>query len=368
MSRKILMLNQEYPPIGGGAGYVTAQLIRHLSARGNSVDLVTMQYGRLPAFEEHGNVRIHRVRCIRRHSNVSSVFELATYLFSALRKAKALAKKNKYDFVYAHFIVPSGIIALYLKHRYGLNYLVHARGSDVMGYNPDRFRLMHRLIKPLNVMILRNASAVVAGSRYFAGLIERQYGRHNIHVLPNGFDGEKYEKVNKEKIILFAARLFPRKGAQYLLKALDGLPAGWRCVIVGDGPYRNQLEKMAGEVSAVVEFTGWLPKKELTAWYKKSTLFVFPSAAESFGMVLVEAMHYGNVVITLAGSACEEVTGDAGIVLSHPDVEALHREILALTGDPERIAALRQKSIARAEKYTWKNLIAEYIGVFDTCF
>lgn len=58
------MLNHEYPPIGGGAGFVTAELIKHLGRNNISVDVITMKYSALPNFEQNNHVRIYRVNCI----------------------------------------------------------------------------------------------------------------------------------------------------------------------------------------------------------------------------------------------------------------------------------------------------------------
>ena len=85
---RILMLNLEYPPLGGGAAPVTRGLARALVSRGHAVDVVTMGYRGLPREETEDGVRIFRVPGIRSRLELSHVHELATYVWSGLRKAR----------------------------------------------------------------------------------------------------------------------------------------------------------------------------------------------------------------------------------------------------------------------------------------
>ena len=83
-----------------------------------------------------------------------------------------LAGKYQYDLCNAHFIFPTGPISYALRRLRELPYVLTARGSDVPGHNPNRFRLDHQLLRPVWRGLVRDADAVVAVSRHLAGRIE----------------------------------------------------------------------------------------------------------------------------------------------------------------------------------------------------
>ena len=96
---KILMLNHEFPPVGGGASPVTFELCRHVAGLGHDVDVVTMRYGSLPAFERVAGVNVYRTWALRGKPNISHPHELASYLAGAVGKAVQLAREEKIGLV-----------------------------------------------------------------------------------------------------------------------------------------------------------------------------------------------------------------------------------------------------------------------------
>jgi glycosyltransferase involved in cell wall biosynthesis len=176
---RILMPNLEYPPLGGGAAPVTRGLARALVARGHHVDVVTMGYRGLPAEENEDGVRLFRVPALRSRLELSHVHELATYVWSGLRKFRALARDNDYDLCHGHFLLPTGLIPYLLRDTTGCPpYVITAHGSDVPGFNPDRFTLLHRLTPPLLRRILRHAAGLIVPSAALEELILSQFGSH----------------------------------------------------------------------------------------------------------------------------------------------------------------------------------------------
>ena len=136
---RILMLNYEYPPLGGGASPVTRDLCLHLANAGHEIDVVTMGFGRLPPVETFDKVRVIRVPALRRSAVRAEAVELLSYITAALPPALALLRHRRYAVVHAHFIVPTGILAAVVRQASGLPLVITAHGSDVPGYNPDRF-------------------------------------------------------------------------------------------------------------------------------------------------------------------------------------------------------------------------------------
>src|SRR5271155_31233 len=97
--KRILVLNYEFPPLGGGASPVSYELAKGLSETGDfDIDVVTMGYRGLPSYEEvNPHFRIHRVKCWRSKKEICYPWEQATYLVSGYFKCRELLKKNNYD-------------------------------------------------------------------------------------------------------------------------------------------------------------------------------------------------------------------------------------------------------------------------------
>ena len=177
---RILMLNYEFPPLGGGASPVTYEIAKGYAHLGHKVDVVTMGYKGLSKYQKSDKINIYRIPCIRWKKEISSPFEHLTFILSAAIFFGKHLTKTRYDINHTQFILPTGVISLWLKKRYGLPYIITSHGSDVPGYNPDRFRLLHNFTKPLLVTICNNALILTTPSSYLAGLIKEKIGKNQI--------------------------------------------------------------------------------------------------------------------------------------------------------------------------------------------
>lgn len=365
---KILTLCYEFPPLGGGGSKVVAGLTGELVRLGHTVDLVTMGYGQLPRQESVQGVTVYRVPCLRRSSSVSSPHELASYLRSAIPFALRLARHRHYDINHTHFIFPDGVAAWVLKARIGLPYVITAHGSDVPCFNPDRFKLMHKLLAPAWHHIVAGADRIVSPSHHLSELIRRKRDQVPMVLIPNGIDPAKYRPDRpRTKRILVVSRLFERKGVQHLLRALDGLELDHKVEIVGTGPYLPALKSMAAPQGDAIHFRGWLDggSKDLRELYETSNIFVFPSEMENFPVVLLEAMAAGAAIITTQGTGCEEVVGDAALLVNPRDTIGLREALVRLMQDPELCRCLGQAARARLEqKFGWPSVARQYLQVY----
>ena len=117
----ILMLNHEYPPLGGGAGRVTAEIATELIATGHRVTVVTTRCGALPSHEMFGGIDIHRVYSKRRSPLQNDLpFTMPSYLLLGAAKAHQLAGRISFDVIHAFFTIPGGLIGSWLSHRTGV--------------------------------------------------------------------------------------------------------------------------------------------------------------------------------------------------------------------------------------------------------
>lgn len=365
---RILTLCYEFPPIGGGGSRVVSGLASELVRAGHGVDLVTMRFRNQPRFQVVGGVRVFRADCIRRSPSICSPAEMATYLARALPLAAGLVRRNRYDLVHAHFVFADGVLAWALKVLTGLPYVLTAHGSDVPGFNPDRFALAHRLLRPAWHRVVAGAEAVVAPSENLAGLIRRVRPAARPVIIPNGIDpGMLRADRPRRRRILVVARLFERKGVQYVLHALAGLRHDHEVHVVGTGPYLPALVTLARDLSVEVQFHGWVDpaSDQLAALYETADIFVLPSDVENFPMVLLEAMAAGLAIITTRGTGCDEVVGDTGVLVDPGDVPALRAAILALTRDPQRCRLLGRAARQRLlTEFSWAGVARRYAGLY----
>jgi glycosyltransferase involved in cell wall biosynthesis len=365
---RILAICYEFPPLGGGGGRVVSGLTRELARHGHAIDLVTMGFRGLPSREEWEGIRIHRVPCVRRSPTVCHTHEMLTYLVAALPVALRLARRNRYDVNHTHFILPDGLLALALKRLIGLPYVVTAHGSDVPGYNPDRFQLQHRLVGPVWQSVVRNAEEIICPSRSLQDLLLQRHEKAPVVLIPNGMTPSEVKPMEpREPRILVVSRLFERKGVQHLLHALEGVDLGLEVHVAGDGPYRPDLEALAARLRLPIRFHGWLENEspELQELYASSRIFVLPSVAENFPVVLLEAMSAGNAIVTTEGTGCAEVVGDAALLVPPGDPVALREALRRLAADPDLCAALGRRAQERvASRFSWSAVAERYAEAY----
>lgn len=357
---KILSLTYEYPPIGGGGSVVAAAVNEELVRLGHEVMVLTSGMKELAASETVEGVGVVRSACMRRHRHYTTAAELFTTLVPTYWRGAQLIRSFQPDVIHTHFIVPSGVLAWALSRRFDVPYVLTAHGSDVPGYNPDRFGRLHAMLGPAWRGVLDGASFVTSPSRFLADMIRRHGYADPIDIVPNGHHPHPHGGGPRRKQVLVVARMFPRKGVQHFIEAIAGLDDGWEFVIAGDGPHREQLEAQASSTAARVRFTGFLDRTTLRSLYESSQILVFPSIQENFPMVLLEAMDAGCAIVTTNAEGCAEVVGDAGLVVPKGESRGIRAALERLMQDPGLVQRLSARGKQRAALLAWPNIVMRY--------
>ncbi|NCC31089.1 MAG: glycosyltransferase family 1 protein [Chloroflexia bacterium] len=363
---RILMLNYEYPPLGGGAAPVTQALAEHLAFAGHTVDVVTSGYRGLPFREQshHERLCIYRVPAIRRSTVRADVLDMSSYLVSALPWVLFLTRNVRYDLIHTHFLFPTGVVGATVKQITGLPLVVTIHGSDVPGYNPDRFTGGHWLLQPIWKGVVEATDAIISPSAYLGELLQRSSPAH-VDIIPYGFDAPPVASLARRQRILFASRLFPRKGAQHLLQALVGLDlAGWEVIIAGDGPMLGELKVLAERLGVVVQFPGFIKGQALQDLYASSAIFVFPSLHDNFPVVLLEALSHGCAIITNNCSGMPEVIGEAGILVEPGNIDDLRVALARLMADTALRTMLSMQAHERLETFAWEGIVEQHLELY----
>lgn len=366
---RILILNSEYPPIGGGAGNASANLARCLADMGHTVTVATSRFSNLPQREQNGNLTVIRMPALRRRLDRSDVFEQFIFILTASFSTLGLVRRLKPDATLAFFGMPSGAVAWVLKKQHHIPYIVSLRGGDVPGFRPYDFGFYHKLIAPLLRVLWGHASAVVANSDGLRDLALKFDARFEIPVIPNGVDLELYKPdppKNASPQIFSVGRIVHQKGLDLALHALSGLKdLEWEWHIAGDGPQMESIQSLARKLGIAdrVHFLGWQSREQLIAAYRRSDLFLFPSRHEGMPNAVLEAMASGLPVVAsnIAGNEELVIDNETGLLFPSEDVEALRNALKKMLTDCTWRRTLGQASRRRVEAhYSWESAAQQY--------
>ena len=157
-------------------------------------------------------------------------------------------------------------------------------------------------------------------------------------------------------LLIYVGRLSAEKQIERIKPVLDALPKA-RLALVGDGPYRNQLEKIFD--GSPTTFVGYLAGEELASAYASGDAFLFPSSTETLGLVLLEAMAAGCPVVGAnKGGIPDIITDGINGCLYDPDgdnngTESLILATEKLLGDKSERQEMRNAARAEAERWGW---------------
>jgi glycosyltransferase involved in cell wall biosynthesis len=384
---RVLLLNYEYPPLGGGAGIASASLARRLVARGAIVDVVTSRphgerdehvFDGQPCTIAAPNLTLYRVWSRRRGVHQAGFFGAGSYLLSAVPVARRLLRRHQYDVVHIFFSLPTGALIPVLPLG-STPLVVSLRGSDVPGYDERNPRLVvaHRLLLPLTKWIWRRASRVVPVCESLGELACATSPSLRYTVIGNGVDLDLFRPLPATPALgdtpvhcLAVTRLIERKGVGDLLRAWAMLERGrFALEIAGGGPDEQRLRALATElgISREITFAGALSREEVARRCQHADLFVLTPHEEAFGNVFAEALAAGLPIVASDVGAIPDLvqTGENGILVPPGDSAAIARALRELGDDPERRACMAVRNRARAETMlSWETAASAYLSLY----
>ena len=308
---RILLVSQMYPgPDDPDLGVFVAQLERSLRERGHQLELALLD-------RRSGGKR--------------------RYL-TLLRRTLLAARRFRPDVVYAHFLVPAGLIGA-LVPRVPLVVTAHGRDVRNVGTVPGVRELTRRTVA--------RAAAVIAVSDYLRRELEAKIpeARGKTEVIDSGVDLERFRPgpaPEGEPAFLCLGALTERKNVVRLADAFEQLGRG-RLTFVGDGPLRSRLEGRTG-----VEVLQSVPHEDIPARIAQARVVCQPSLVEPLGQALLEALACGRpVVATRIGGPPEFVPPEAGVLVDPLDVGAITDALASAAALPCPNAAAR----AAAERH-----------------
>ena len=368
LRRSLLLLNYEFPPLGGGAANATLFLARAMVLLGHHVTVITSGLGNEQSRSIEEGIVVHRLATRRVAPDRSTVGDMCRYISAAMRSAPQIARAERCDAVVAFFSIPSGIVARWLLQRCALPYIVSLRGSDVPGHDRTLNR-QHAFTRPVRRAVLRRATAIIANSASLAAT-SLAADPFPVRVIANGVDCDLFCPAepcvaHKRFRVLFVGRVHREKNLGVVIEQLPSLP-DVELIVAGDGAQREELAARAAILGVAnrIRWLGWQQKAALPSLYRAADVLVTPSLYEGSPNVVLEAMASGLPTVA------SDTPGNRSVV--RPDVNGLlfpldkpadlGAALARLAGDRSLAARLGATSRALAlEEFSWRRAAESYL-------
>ncbi len=371
---RVLMINYEYPPLGGGGANATKNILIHLSKERNlKIDLVTSSStGKYYTSMITSNVRIFFLPLKKKYIHYWKQMEIIQFLFRATLFSRNLIKKEKYEVIHAIFGFPSGVIPFILRD---IPYIVSLRGSDVPGFNP-RFQTQYVFLKPLFRLIWKNARIVTANSEGLKELARNTLNTKKIEVIHNGINMDEFpqkkeyrDDSNQPFNIITVSRLIKRKRIEDILHAVRILKEDKLNInlsIIGEGKSRNRLNKLSQtmKIAKKVHFQGYVPHEMVPEFYKEADVFILSSMNEGMSNTALEAISSGLPLILTQVGGTTELINNNGFVVDIRAPKQIARAIKRLYNNPDLNKTMGINSRRHAKQFDWQNVAQSYLKLY----
>jgi glycosyltransferase involved in cell wall biosynthesis len=378
---KILMLNYEFPPIGGGGGQAHRSLLAQYAGRKDlSVDVLTSAAGggfRVEPFSDR--IALYKVGIRKKDLHLWHRAEVIEWLLKAKPHYRKLLREGHYDLVHAFFGFPTGWLCYRTAGQ--LPYIISLRGSDVPGGN-TRLALEYKLLGPhVFKPIWKHAARLVACSEGLKARALRLMPLAEIEVIPNGVDLGRFcpgraqpedegpYATPRPLRLLAVGRLSVTKRLGMLIEMMESLrqaDANVTLTIVGGGAFESELRRSLGEkdLRDVVTIMGRCESDRMPDLYREHDIFVSASAQEGMSNAMLEAMASGLPIVTTRCEGVHELIVDNGIVVDDPQAARLAEAVRTLAGDAERRRKMSVAARRHAERFGWDRMAQAYLQLY----
>ena len=290
--------------------------------------------------------------------------------------AASIIKKEKISAIHAHWMLPQGLVGVFLKKIFNIPLIVTIHGSDL-------FPLKNKFLVSLQKYVCKNADAITVDTKATKDeLVGRFQGfEDKINTIPMGVDLNLFKKkkikkssrYSKSKLLLFVGRLSDQKGVQYLIESMPSIIKHDTCVkllIIGSGPYENHLKSLAksAKVDDKIEFLGAMTSKEVSEYYNIADIFILPALSnktgtEALGLSLLEAMACELPVIgTDVGGIRYTIKDEInGVLIEQKNPNSISKAVVDLLKNPSKRKLLsKNASLFVRKNYSWGRISKDF--------
>ena len=368
---RIAMLgHKRIPSREGGVEIVVSELSSRMAKLGHDVVCYNRR-GHHVSGAEHDRERVSEYFGVKL-KDVFTIDKKGLAAMTASVSASIRAAFGRYDVVHFHAEGPCAM--LWLPRLLGKRCVATIHGLDHMRAKWGRFASWYILTGER--CAVRYADEIIVLSENVRDYFREKYGRECTFI-PNGVNKpenvepsvirEKYG-LEQNSYILYLGRIVPEKGIKYLIEAYKSLDTDKKLVIAGGS---SDTDEFARELVAMAEgddriiFTGFVEGRELCELYSNAYLYTLPSDLEGMPLSLLEAMSYGNCVLTSDIRECTEVTGEYGVSFRAGDVRELSQKLGELCASPEVVAEYRAHSAEYVtSRYSWDDVTDRTLALY----
>lgn len=365
----VLVITNDLPPRVGGIQYYVDQLCRGLVAAGDRVSVYGSSY---EGWQDWDATAPYAV--------VREPTEMLLPTPRVRRHAQEAIERLRPDVVIYGAAFPLGLMGPGLRRATGVPYVAFTHGLEVSSARlPGGSQVLRR--------IGRDAAAVTFVSHWCRSVLQPGFGPGpRYELLPPAVDPADFHPgvdgtavrdrfgFGDDPVVVCVSRMVERKGQDQLIRALPELRRrvpGARLLLVGSGPFREDLISLAGRcgVSDHVAIAGQVSDEELPAHYAAGDVFAMPCRerrggleVEAFGIVFIQAQAIGRPVVAgnIGGVPDALDAGRTGLLVDGESLDAVTDGVAALLGDPER--ATRMGAAAAefvSSGFTWDRRTAD---------
>ncbi|HEY2549666.1 MAG TPA: glycosyltransferase family 4 protein [Streptosporangiaceae bacterium] len=369
---RVLIVTNDFPPRSGGIQSFVHSLAVRLPA-----GTVTVY---APAWDGAAEFDARQPFCVARHPT-----SLMLPVPSVRRRAVALLAENRCDTVLFGAAAPLGLLAPALR-RAGARRVVALTHGHEAGWAalPGARSLLRRIGEQADVVTYLGEYHRIRIARALTGQAASRMVRLapgvDVTAFRPGAGGQEVRAqlgLGDRPVVVCVSRMVPRKGQDTLIRAWPQVLAGAGTapvlLLVGDGPYRAELARLAARtgVAGSVIFTGPVPWEALPAYYDAGDVFAMPCRTrrggldvEGLGIVYLEASASGLPVIAgdSGGAPDAVLPGETGYVVPGRDVSAVADRLIGLLRDPAGAAAMGDKGLAWVDREWRWDLVADRLA------
>jgi len=395
---KVLVLATTFPRWKNDTEPGFVYELSKLLSKNHSIVVLAPHHYKAKKYEKVGNITVYRFPYFFEHyqrlcydggihENIKKsflaklqVFILPVFEFFAILR---IIKKEKIDFIHAHWIIPNGLLAAVIKILRKKPFIVTAHAGDIFPLHFLPLRLLARFT-------LRSSSAITVNSMATKKTV-LSVANMPTQVIPMGVHislfspGKKSSSLKKKlkvsgPMILSVGRLAEKKGLRYLISAMPSIISRFpqtKLVIIGEGPHLDRLKKLVLSLNLPnnVLFLGKIQNKVLPQYYATADVFVLPSIVtksgdtEGLGVVLLEAMASGTPVVGSNVGGIPDVIKDkvTGLLVPQMSPAALSAAVIKLLNNKKLSSSLvknAQKHVK--EHFAWPVVAKKFEKIYHS--
>lgn len=359
--KKLLVISNMYPSETSKTfGIFVKNQVEVLRKKGLDVDVIAVD-----------NPRMEKLQVIKKYL----LWVMKTFV-------NFINQGKKYDVVHAHYVFPTGLIALLYKKIFKTRMVITAHGGDI-----DRMANKSPLIQKWTKTILHEADHVIAVGYELSRSIHENFGvkKENISVINMGVNRTIFTPIDKKEArkqcgidetclpILYVGNIIKQKGLLELTQAFEHVKVDFptaKLYMIGaakDPQFKRELEQfIADRQIKDVVLLDEKPQSEISVWMSAAELFVLPSHIEGFGLVALEAMScHTPVVASKVGGLTYLLEAEAGILVEPENPKDLYNGMKSVLENPHLTTKLKEKGEKRAQQNDQDHLIEKVLQVYS---